>query len=75
MTADLDQIPTSDIDLFSDEHLEDPYVDYKALRDAGPVVLMSRLNVAALARYKPVREAVDSWETQARLSNPCSAWS
>ncbi|MDT0353794.1 cytochrome P450 [Pseudonocardia charpentierae] len=56
-------IPTSDIDLFSDEHLENPYPDYKALRDAGPAVHLSRLDVTALARYKAVREAVDNWET------------
>ena len=55
--------PTTDIDLFSDQHLENPYPDYKSLRDAGPVVHMSRLGVAALARYKPVREAVDNWQT------------
>ena len=55
--------PATDIDLFSDQHLENPYPDYKSLRDAGPVVRMSRLDVAALARYKPVREAVDNWQT------------
>jgi cytochrome P450 len=43
--------PAADIDLFSDQHLENPYPDYKSLRDAGPVV----------HRYKPVREAVDNW--------------
>jgi cytochrome P450 len=53
--------PAADIDLFSDQHLENPYPDYKSLRDAGPVVHMSRLDVAAIARYKPVREAVDNW--------------
>ena len=30
--------PAADIDLFSDQHLENPYPDYKSLRDAGPVV-------------------------------------
>jgi cytochrome P450 len=53
--------PATDIDLFSDQHLENPYPDYKSLRDAGPVVHMSRLDVAALARYKPV--LTRDWET------------
>jgi hypothetical protein len=35
MTAGV-ALPTSEIDLFSDEHLDDPYPDYAALRDAGP---------------------------------------
>jgi len=56
-------VSTNDVDLFSDEHLENPYPDYQSLRDAGPVVHLSRLDVTALARYKPVREAVDNWET------------
>jgi cytochrome P450 len=63
MTTSVDANPTSDMDLFSDEHLEDPYADYKALRDAGPAVHLSRYEVTALARYKPVRAAVDDWET------------
>jgi cytochrome P450 len=62
MTAGV-TLPTSDIDLFSDEHLDNPYPDYAALRDAGPVVQMSRLGVPALTQYDPVRYAVDNWET------------
>jgi cytochrome P450 len=61
MTAAI-ALPTSEIDLFSDEHLDDPYPDYTALRDLGPVVHMSRLGVPALTRYDPVRYAVDNWE-------------
>jgi cytochrome P450 len=63
VTLSLEQIPISDVDLFSDEHLEDPYPDYKAIRDAGPLVYMSKFDVHALARYKPVRQAVDNWQT------------
>ena len=62
MTAGV-ALPTSEIDLFSDEHLDDPYPDYAALRDAGPVVYMSRLDVPALTQYDAVRHAVDNWET------------
>ncbi len=63
MTTEGLTLPTSDVDLFSDEHLGDPYPDYKLLRDAGPVVYMSRLGVAALAGYDQVRKAADTWET------------
>ena len=63
MTATLDQVPASDVDLFSGEHLEDPYPDYTLIRDAGPVVHLSRFGVAALARYQQVREAAENWQT------------
>nr|WP_067297359.1 cytochrome P450 [Marinobacterium profundum] len=54
---------TCDIDLFSDQHLENPYPNYKLLRDAGPVVHLPELNVTALARYKAIRFALDNWRT------------
>lgn len=55
--------PSSDFDLFSDEHLEDPYVGYSLLREKGPVVDMSNYNVTVLARYKHIRFAIDNWRT------------
>lgn len=61
-TTEID-LPVSDADLFSDDHLREPYANYRALRDLGPAVKLSRYGVTGLFRYRPVRSAVDDWET------------
>ena len=48
-------IPTSDVDLFGDEALAEPYDHYRALRDLGPVVWLERHDVYAVPRYAEVR--------------------
>lgn len=63
MTATEVETPTSKIDLFSDSHLQDPYNNYRAMRDLGPAVKLSRYGVTGLFRYAPVRAGVDNWET------------
>jgi hypothetical protein len=35
-------IPTSDLDLYSDEVLAEPYEHYRRLREAGPAVWLER---------------------------------
>ena len=55
--------PESDIDLFSDDHLRDPYEDYSRLRDAGPVVYLSRYDMWAISRYDLARRALEDWRT------------
>ena len=42
-------IPTSDLDLYSDEVLSEPYEHYQRLRDAGPAVWLERYNAWAIA--------------------------
>lgn len=54
---------TSDIDLFSDEAIHEPYGVYRDLRDLGPVVWMERHQVWCLSRYEEVRDALAEWET------------
>lgn len=54
--------PSSDIELWSDEALRDPYPRYAELRDLGGVVYMSAYDVYAIPRYAPMREALDSWD-------------
>jgi cytochrome P450 len=49
---------TSDLDLFSDEALADPYPRYKALRDLGPAVYLSRHDLWFISRYEQVRSAL-----------------
>ena len=51
-------LPTSDADPFSHELLEDPRRLHEDLRDAGPIVLLTRYDVFALARYEQVHAAL-----------------
>ena len=53
----------SDLDPFAAEFLTDPYPFHAALRDAGPVVRLSRYNIWASARHEPVQAALSDWQT------------
>jgi cytochrome P450 len=57
------EIPVSDVDLFSDEARINPYPIYERLREAGPVVHLSRHDLYAISRYEDVRTALMDWET------------
>lgn len=52
-------IARSDLDLFADAVLADPYPAYAELREAGPVVWMDRLNAYACAGYQEVRDVLN----------------
>jgi cytochrome P450 len=54
--------PTSDADPFSHEVLEDPLPMHEELREAGPVVYLTRYDVYALARYEQVHAALTDWQ-------------
>jgi 4-methoxybenzoate monooxygenase (O-demethylating) len=54
--------PTSDADPFSHEVLEDPLPMHQELREAGPVVFLSKYDVYALARYEEVHAALTDWQ-------------
>lgn len=56
-------IPTSDLDLYSDDVLADPYEHYRRLRDAGLVVWLERHNAWVVARYDAVRTVLRNWAT------------
>lgn len=51
-------IPETDVDLYSDEVILDPYPAYRALRDLGPVVRLVSQDLYAIARYDDVRDAL-----------------
>jgi len=55
-------IPSIDIDLWSDDVLANPYPAYAELRDLGPVVYDAERDVYILSRYDDVRAAVQDWE-------------
>jgi cytochrome P450 len=49
---------SSDVDLFSDANILDPYDAYRQLREAGPIVWLSHHQVWAVARYDGVRSVL-----------------
>ena len=53
----------SEIDLFADDVLIDPYPAYKALRDTASVVHLPANNVYALTRYSAIRAALGDYAT------------
>lgn len=54
---------SSDVDLFDDAVLVDPYPTYARLREIGGVVYLPRNGVYALTRYDVIRDALADWET------------
>ena len=58
-----DNCPSTEIDPFAPEFLEDPYPRHESLREAGPVVWIDKYNLMAMARYSEVRMALRDFET------------
>ena len=56
-------VPVSDIDPFSIEFFEDPHGIHAELREAGPVVWLSRHGIFAVARYQEVRDVLQDWRS------------
>src|SRR3546814_5195013 len=48
-------VPIFDVDPYADDFLTDPYADYEAFRDAGPVISFSRYGAYAVARHEEVQ--------------------
>jgi cytochrome P450 len=55
-------IPAVDADPFDAAHLEDPGPLHHRLREAGPVVHLSRYDTYAMARYEQVHAALIDWQ-------------
>lgn len=53
----------SGFDPYSEESLLTPHDQHAQLRDAGPVVWLSKYSIWALARYEEVSTALRDWET------------
>ncbi|WP_194892701.1 cytochrome P450 [Catenulispora pinisilvae] len=53
--------PRSDVDIFSDEIMAEPYPAFRELRDAGPVVHLDRFDMYAVPRYREVRHVLGDW--------------
>jgi cytochrome P450 len=55
--VDMTDIPGTDVDLFTDQALSDPYPLYRELRALGPVVWLTANEMYAFPQYREVREA------------------
>lgn len=53
--------PTSDLELYSDDALLDPYPRYQELRDLGGAVWLKAYGLYALSRFADCREALRNW--------------
>ena len=58
MAKTFDRVPEVDVDLFGELSLRYPIDDYRVLRDAGPVVRLSRPPVYAIGRFADVQAAL-----------------
>src|SRR6516165_3888100 len=55
--------PVSDVDPFCRDFFENPFPAHEELREAGPVVRLSRYDVWAVARYAEVHMVLNDWQT------------
>lgn len=53
----------SDIRLFDEEWLLNPYPAYQTLRDAGPVIWLEAYGLYMLPRYAETRQALEDWQS------------
>jgi 4-methoxybenzoate monooxygenase (O-demethylating) len=55
--------PVSEVDPFCRDFFENPFPAHEELREAGPVVRLSRYGVWAAARYEQVHAILNDWRT------------
>ena len=63
MSRSIDGIPELDLDPFALDFLLEPYPGHQVIREAGPVVWLSRYGVYAVARFSLVQQAMQDWQT------------
>ena len=56
-------LPTSALDPYSPEFLNDPFPSHEKLRDLGPVVWLEHYGVCAMARHKEVHSTLNDWQS------------
>ncbi len=56
-------IPSVDVDPFSDADIDEPYAMHESLREAGPVVHIPRYDVLAVTGHAEVHAVLSDWET------------
>lgn len=60
--TDAGEVPVLDLDPFDEELLANPYAFHSTLREAGPVVFLSRYGIFASARHQEVTTALKDHE-------------
>ena len=55
--------PSSDVDLFSEETLADPYPAYHALREQSGAVWLNKIDMFILTHFADVQGALADWQT------------
>lgn len=55
--------PTSDLELFSDDVLSDPWATYSSLRELGSTVWLEQYDMFVHPRFDECRAALRDWET------------
>ena len=63
MVLEAQRAPVSLVDPFCREFFENPFPAHGELREAGPVVRLSRYDVWAVARYAEVHRILNDWQT------------
>lgn len=63
MALEGQKAPVSEVDPFCRDFFENPLPAHEELREAGPVVRLSRFNVWAVARYAEVHMVLNDWQT------------
>ena len=58
----------SDLDLFDDRALEDPYPLYRELRDIGPAAYLERHECWFIGRHEELRRSLGDWQTYSSAS-------
>jgi 4-methoxybenzoate monooxygenase (O-demethylating) len=53
----------SEVDPFCRDFFENPFPAHEELREAGPVVRLSRYNIWAVARFAEVHNVLNDWQT------------
>lgn len=54
--------PSSNVELFSDENLANPYDVYAELRTTAPAVYLEAYDIWFIGRYQTLKESLDNWE-------------
>jgi cytochrome P450 len=63
LASTTERAPHLDIDPFSVAFLTNPYPDHARMRDAGPVVHLTRYGIFAMARHAEVLAGLNDWRT------------
>ena len=62
MSESFDDVPVLDVDPYDQRYAVDPFPVYEMIREAAPVVFLSRYGTYATGRYDEVKTVLEDWE-------------